>query len=199
MAELADAHDSKSCSARSVGSTPTTGTNILNVMHRPLDPRICNVAIDANAFNRDGSANDALVDRLIEIERAGEIILIVPDGVRREVQHPKAPHHVQEQVLPKIFTIKTGLTDSERLLRRKIEDALRGNAAPGKHAADAYHLAEAAKYGGYFITHDQRILNRSKGIRSLLPLRWPRLSEQIFRIDKWSLCRVRLPSGEAAA
>ena len=21
------------------------------------------------------------------------------------------------------------------------------------------------------------------------PLRWPRLSEQIFRLDKWSLCR----------
>jgi Protein of unknown function (DUF3768) len=30
-------------------------------------------------------------------------------------------------------------------------------------------------------------------------LRWPRLSEQIFRVDKWSLCRVRLPSGGAAA
>jgi len=30
--------------------------------------------------------------------------------------------------------------------------------------------------------------------------RWPRLSEQIFRIDKWSVCRgVKLPSGEAAA
>jgi len=29
-------------------------------------------------------------------------------------------------------------------------------------------------------------------------LRWPRLSEQIFRIDKWSVCRVRLPSGGAA-
>jgi hypothetical protein len=29
-------------------------------------------------------------------------------------------------------------------------------------------------------------------------VRWPRLSEQIFRIDKWSVCRVRLPSGGAA-
>jgi hypothetical protein len=28
--------------------------------------------------------------------------------------------------------------------------------------------------------------------------RWSRLSEQIFRVDKWSLCRVRLPSGVAA-
>ena len=29
VAELADAHDSKSCSARSVGSTPTFGTIIV--------------------------------------------------------------------------------------------------------------------------------------------------------------------------
>ncbi len=32
----------------------------------------------------------------------------------------------------------------------------------------------------------------------VVSLRWPRLSEQIFRVDKWSLCRVRLPSGGAA-
>jgi len=25
--------------------------------------------------------------------------------------------------------------------------------------------------------------------RSIGKLRWPRLSEQIFRVDKWSLCR----------
>jgi len=30
-------------------------------------------------------------------------------------------------------------------------------------------------------------------------VRWSRLSEQIFRVAKWSLYRVRLPSGEAAA
>ena len=29
-------------------------------------------------------------------------------------------------------------------------------------------------------------------------LRWPRLSEQFFRVDTWSVCRVRLPSGVAA-
>jgi hypothetical protein len=30
------------------------------------------------------------------------------------------------------------------------------------------------------------------------PLKWSRLSEQIFRVDKWNLCQVKLPSGEAA-
>jgi hypothetical protein len=27
--------------------------------------------------------------------------------------------------------------------------------------------------------------------------RWSRLSEQLFRIDKWSVCRVKLPCGLA--
>lgn len=138
-------------------------------MRRPLDPRICNVAVDGNVFNRDGSAADTLLDRLEALERAGKINLIVPAGVRREVSHPKTPQHKKDALLPKIFTISTGLTPAEQDLRKRIEDALRGNAAAGRHAADAHHLAEAAKYGGYFITHDQRILDRSQNIRPLLP------------------------------
>jgi hypothetical protein len=30
-------------------------------------------------------------------------------------------------------------------------------------------------------------------------VRWSRLSEHFFRIDKWNLCRVKLPYGEAAS
>src|SRR5262245_21216112 len=30
-------------------------------------------------------------------------------------------------------------------------------------------------------------------------MRWLRLSEQNFRVDKWSLCRVRPPRGKAAS
>jgi hypothetical protein len=56
----------------------------------------------------------------------------------------------------------------EQLMRRQIELALQGNARPGKHAADAYHLAEAAKYG-YFITEERRILEKSNGLNDLLP------------------------------
>jgi predicted nucleic acid-binding protein len=136
---------------------------------RPLDPRKCPIGIDANALNRDGTDHDELVDRLLELERAGTINLIVPRGVRTEVQDPRTPAHVSEPVMSKIFTIKTGLTTQEADTRRRIEVALQGNAKPGKHAADAQHLAEAAKYCRYFITHDDRILSRSQGLGTLLP------------------------------
>jgi hypothetical protein len=136
---------------------------------RPLDPRHVNIAIDANALNRDGTIHDELVDRLLELERGSTINLIVPKGVRIEVQDPRTPGHVSEPVMSKIFTIATGLTAQEVDMRRQIEAALQGNAKPGKHAADAEHLFEAAKYCGYFITHDDRILRRSQGLRVLPP------------------------------
>ena len=46
---------------------------------------------------------------------------------------------------------------------------LRGNAQSDKHDADAEHLFEASKYGGqFFITHDKRILSKSKAINALV-------------------------------
>lgn len=136
---------------------------------RPLDPRKCPIGIDANALNRDGTAHDSLVDRVLELDRAGNINLIAPHGVRVEAQHPRTPDHVTEAITSKIYTIPTDLTSQERDTRRRIEVALQGNARSGKHAADAQHLAEAAKYCGYFITHDERILKKSHGLASLLP------------------------------
>jgi hypothetical protein len=58
-------------------------------MRRPLDPRKCPIGIDANALNRDGSAHDDLVDRVLELYRTEQINLIVPHGVRNEAADPE--------------------------------------------------------------------------------------------------------------
>jgi hypothetical protein len=136
---------------------------------RPLDPRRCNIAIDANTLNRDGSANDALVVRLLELTSAATINLVVPKGVRLEILDPRTPSHIQAAVAPMIFSYQVGLTPDEQNRRRLIEQELQGNARPGKHTADADHLFEATKYGGYFITHDKRILDRAGKLGALLP------------------------------
>jgi hypothetical protein len=135
---------------------------------RPLDPRRCNVAIDANALNRDGSAHDTSVDRLLNLWSDGTIKLITPKGVRLEVLDPRAPAHIQTAVTPMIFTYRVGLNSEEQQRRRMIEQELQGNARPGKHAADADHLFEAEKYCAYFITHDRRILDKAGKMRNLL-------------------------------
>jgi hypothetical protein len=136
---------------------------------RPLDPRICPIAIDANALNRDGSDHDNLVDRLLGLSSAGTIRLFLPKRVREEILHPRTPTHIQKAAGLQIFTIGVGLNSDEQRRHRIITQELEGNAKPGKHEADADHLFEAAKYGGYFITHDDRILTRAGRLGDVLP------------------------------
>jgi hypothetical protein len=135
----------------------------------PARSRKVNAAIDGSALNRDGSAHDALVDRLLELSDAGTVTLIVPKGVRAEILDPRTPSHKQEAAFPKIFSIAVGLGPEEQRRHRIIRQELQGNAKPGKHTADSDHLFEASKYGGYFITHDKRILKRAGALAAVLP------------------------------
>ena len=140
------------------------------MMTRYLDPRICNVAIDANSLDRsEDEAHASSVNRFLALYEAEKIKIVVPKGVRLEFQHPHTPDHVKAAGLPKIFTLQVGLNSEERQERRNIELELQGNARPGKHAADADHLFEAAKYCAYFITYDRRILDRTGKLRDILP------------------------------
>ncbi len=137
---------------------------------RPLNPlKASRITIDANAVNRDGSEHDKLVDRLLGLVAAGTIGLIVPKGVRLEVQDPRTPAHVHETILPQIFTVPVGLNADEKRRHQIITAELQGNAKPGKHEADADHLFEASKYSGYFITHDERILKKAGRLGDVIP------------------------------
>jgi len=136
-----------------------------------FDPRRRNIFADANALDRPAGDGERArqVERLLALWDANEFNLILPKGVRVELQHPSTPSAVRDLTSGAIFTLPTSLTTEELCVRRAIEAALQGDAKPGKHAADAEHLAEASKYGGvYFITHDTRILRRSGGLRDLL-------------------------------
>jgi hypothetical protein len=134
-----------------------------------LDPRIVNVCYDADAFDRTGGPEDAAVDRMLALIEAQEFVMVTPRTVRAEIEHPNTPAAVKAAALPQIFTIQTGVTQGEVEVARKIRAILQGNAKPGKHDADAGHLAEAAKYGGYFITHDHRILSKLPELRHIIP------------------------------
>jgi hypothetical protein len=136
---------------------------------RPLNPRIVNVAIDSSALHRDSSARDANVERLLALRNAGRINLILPKGVRDEILDRRAPADKKEAALPMIFSFSVELNSDEQRRHRIIEDELRGNAKPGKHAADADHLFEASKYCAYFLTEDARILKRAGRLNEALP------------------------------
>lgn len=136
-----------------------------------LDPKFCNIFADANAVDRPaGDPNRAKnVERLLRLWHDEHILVLLPRGVRVEIQDPRTPQVVRDATMGAIFTLTVGLTADEQRTRATIRAELQGNAQPGKHAADADHLAEAAKYGGgYFITHDERVLKRSGRLRDVL-------------------------------
>jgi hypothetical protein len=158
-----------------------------------LDPRICNIGHDANALDRDGSPRDTLVDRFRSLASAGRLIVVL-GGVRDEVQHPRTPGDVKDAVLPRIFNLRPGLIPSQHDERRRVAAVLQGNARPDKHAADASHLSEAAETGcAYFITHDNRILDKRNELRSALPpsLEIVTLTEFFEVFDRFELERLR--------
>jgi hypothetical protein len=117
----------------------------LGVARRPLDPRKCNVTIDNNALDRDGTARDLLIERLLELQRSRKVNIVVPQGVRREAQHPNTPAYVREEISSKIFTRPTELTAQELQERRRVELVLQGNGKAGKSICDARHLFEAGE------------------------------------------------------
>jgi hypothetical protein len=138
--------------------------------HRPLDPRITNIAHDADVLDRDGSARDALVDRFIELAATRRLKVVIPGGVRQQVQHPHTPHDVKSAVLPRIFNLRPGLNASQQDTRHRILVALQGNARRETHAADASHLAEAVETGcAFFIARDKRFFRKRNELREVLP------------------------------
>ena len=83
------------------------------------------------------------------------------------------------------YTLETDLNDDEVKRKAAVHAILTGNGASEKYAADAAHVFEAGKYGGYFITTDQRILGkreelqRASGAVIFIPSEWRRVFEGV--------------------
>lgn len=138
---------------------------------RGLDPRTAKIACDSNALDYAGGDADRLIDRFRELAAEGRLAAVMAAGVRNEVENPRTPRQVQETIRPEIPSPTTRLSLSQQDCRFKVRIILQGNAAPGKHAADALHLCEAAETGcAYFITNDKRILRKRGELERVLPL-----------------------------
>ena len=93
----------------------------------------------------------------------------MPYSVKAETDHPNTPRDVQRRAAMLLHSLPVQLTEPERATHDRVRAMLQGNAFPGKHAADAFHLVESAKYGGrYFITNDGRLLDKTQEIWAAL-------------------------------
>jgi len=133
-----------------------------------LDPRYGTIHLDANALEPPHPEDKPFVSQFFDLVDTHALSVINPYGVQQEIDHPRTPASIRLDRRG-ISTIPTELTSNEKLIHSKLAVLLRGDAAPGKHAADASHIFESQKYGGrYFVTHDQRLLKRRDEIAGII-------------------------------
>lgn len=137
-------------------------------MARFINPLFVNSSIDANIVDHIAAVTWEPIRHILELQRANKIQLIIPHSVHTELLRPKTPAEVRAAAQDLIFTIPVGLTVGERKERDHLLKLAKGNAELKNIAADLLHVAEAAKYGGYFITLDERLLKRAAVISDVI-------------------------------
>jgi predicted nucleic acid-binding protein len=108
---------------------------------------------------------DAAVNELIRLENEEEINLVLAHSVLKEINNPNTPAHVKRAANVFLRTMPVTLTQEEWRSYYGLLEAAIGNAEAKNISADLRHVFEAAKYGGYFITRDKRLLDRASVIR----------------------------------
>jgi hypothetical protein len=131
-------------------------------MGRRIDSRIHNDFLNANFCNDTAnSVEGSAMSEILDLAQRGEPSLVLPFSVKAELEHPNTPPEIKRAASGMIHILRVELTPNELAIRSKLLILIQGNAKPGKHHGDVFHLFEAEKYGGgYFITKDRRLLGR---------------------------------------
>jgi len=138
-----------------------------------LDPRYGNNFVDGNVLQPNGGAEDKAVEEILRLREGGaDFVLLLPYSVKAEIAHPNTPPEVKRRAAQFVYSVPVQLTPPELAKHDRIRDLIRGNAQPGQHDRDAFHLVESAKYGGrHFITSDTRLLKKADEIWRILQLK----------------------------
>lgn len=143
-----------------------------------MNPKLCNNFIDANVLDYSGSPEDKAVDMILQFADEGAFTLLLPYSVKAEIEHPNTPDNVKRKASQLIYSVPVQLTPTELATHQKIRALIQGNAKPGKHDNDAFHIVESAKNGGwYFITNDVRLLKKTTEILKVLGIKVLKPSE----------------------
>jgi hypothetical protein len=148
-----------------------------------LDPRRANSFLDSCAFDPKYAPEHQAAQEIRAIGDQGKVVLLLTHSNQKELEHPNTPEDVKREVRSMILTIETDLTPDERRRRTEIHRVLTGKGQPGKYEADAQHVFEAGKYVGYFITTDQRILDKRGELRAVCAATIVTLSEWLAIYD----------------
>jgi predicted nucleic acid-binding protein len=153
-------------------------------MARFINPLFVNSSIDTNIVHHVATETWEPIRHIIELYRADKIRLIIPYSVHTELLRSTTPTEVHAAAQDFIFTIPVGLTTEERKERDRLIELAKGNAELKNIVPDLLHVAEAAKYGGYFITLDKRLLKRESAIFDVMGIEVVTPKRFIEQVDK---------------
>lgn len=132
--------------------------------HLP-NPRRSNTFLDTCAFDPKYTPEDDAAQEIRAISVAGDASILLAHSNQKELEHRNTPKDVLGAARDMIYTLEVELTPEEKASKAQVHAIITGNGTPDKYAADAAHVFEAGKYMGYFVTTDQRILNRRDELR----------------------------------
>jgi predicted nucleic acid-binding protein len=162
-------------------------------MARFIDPFRVNNLVDANILDDAADGQDAAVREIVRLAETRQITLLLPYSVRNELSDPNTPAHVRRAADQFLFSIEVELTNEERARIERVITAAKGDADEKNIRTDLFHICEAAKYGGYFITRDKRLLKRRSIVQSMLQVDLVTPSEFLERVQ---LARGRAVSSD---
>lgn len=154
-----------------------------------LDPKTVNIFLDSCAFDPKYEPENQAALVLFQRCESGDLVLQIAHSTQKEMEHPNTPRWVKQRANGLIYTINTSQTDGERKLKAKILTILAGNGKPENVSQDAQHVFEAAKYGSYFVTTDQRILKNKSELCSACDVDIVKPSELIEILETYEESR----------
>lgn len=153
-------------------------------MVRFVNPFSVNISIDANILDEVADGEDESVSEIVCLHERGELVVMLPHSVLNELNNPHTPAHVRRAAEIFLFSERVELNGNERASLTRLLESARGAASPENIDADLLHVWEAAKYGGYFITRDKRLLARAKKLPSDLQLEVVTPSQFVDRLNQ---------------
>lgn len=137
---------------------------------RNIDPRKTNISIDSCAFDPKYSPEDKSSIALFKLNENEKITLLIAHSTNKEIEHPNTPQWVKSEAQTKLMTSEVSLTLDEQAKKQDILRVLTVNGKIENNLQDAENVAEAAKYGSYFVTTDINILKKGSKITELTNL-----------------------------
>lgn len=135
-------------------------------MKKPPNPFYNPVYFDSCAFDGGSEEEQAasIEARALFKEKGGDIKIV--HSIKKEIDYPNTPQWVKDEANASIYTIENQPTVGENEELREVQRIIVGNGILEAREADCMHVAQAVKYGRFFVTTDNGILKHRAEILS---------------------------------